>query len=129
MKNKHFYIVKAISIIIFLFSCFLFYGIYLSYEYVWYLRAVRILIIPMVIVGVFGWISGFGLFLFKRWSFCITSIFFILEWISNLASWIVIGEINSKDSSYLLIISLIFIYLFWQRKFIMNYHNKLSNEA
>ena len=70
-----------------------------------------------MIAGIVGLIGSMGLFLFKKWGFILMCIFVLSLWAT---SWMIVGEM-SESWLELSISSLIFIYLIWQRIFILNY--------
>lgn len=131
--KTHYYITKIISIIGIFFSGYLIYMFgYSTYVLIDFQKTLNTVMSVeelnhynsiigwgalVVIVGIIGLIGSMGLFLFKKWGFILMCIFVVSLWAT---SWMIVGGI-SESWLELLISSLIFIYLIWQRKFILNY--------
>lgn len=142
MRSAHYYITKIIAIISILFSGYLIYTFtYYAYEIWQFTRSFDVSLIAeveeslqsnslmgiaglVVIAGIIGLIGSLGLFLFKKWGFYMMGFFVLSLWAT---SWMIVDGI-SQNWFHLLIFSLIFIYLIWQRKFILNYRKNLSED-
>src|SRR4030042_6013807 len=121
MKSVHFYLIKIISVIGFIFNCFTLVGAYYAYNMIWFYKNIPTIVILGTIVGIIGLVGSLGLFLFKRWGFYTLIIFVPFFWITTLITWALLGKISATEWIFLLIWSLIFVYLVWQRKTILNY--------
>lgn len=73
--------------------------------------------------GLIGLIGSFGLFKFKKFGFYLISLHIFFIWI---LSWGIEGQIR-KDWLELLFVTLVFIYLIIQRKFIFEYSVRNNN--
>lgn len=135
--KTHYYITKIISIIGIFFSGYLIYMFgYSTYVLVAFEKNFNTIVSAeelnhynsiigwgalVAIVGIIGLIGSIGLFYLKKWGIILIYIFVVLLWAT---SWMIVGGI-SENWLGLLIFSLIFIYLIWQRKFILNYRKDI----
>ena len=135
LKNRHYYIIKTISLIAVLYGIFLtiFYA-YLGYTLSHLPGIMSIFITDEfiqkvtqtsgfgILAGLAGAVAGALLFFFRKWGFYLTVLSVLMLW---AVCWFMIGGISS-NRLILAIPTLSAIYLVWQSKYILTYRDRFK---